>query len=145
MINNKPRELTLIYHSEKMDDRKALVFVEALNGYAIKSLDLAKERLTATQLAEIAYKMHAGIHDLLDDTFVEKPAKINKEQVDSLADADLLTVLEENPHLIVTPLVIIGDRAYKYGSAYELVKKDLDRYGGKSEEKTNLQEIDRGR
>ena len=29
MIENEPRELTLIYHSEKTDDKKARAYVES--------------------------------------------------------------------------------------------------------------------
>ena len=54
MIHNEPGELTLIYHSDKQADKKARGYVESLQGFKIKTIDLAKESLTETQLAEIA-------------------------------------------------------------------------------------------
>ena len=66
MIENQPNELTLIYHSDKSDDKKALAFIELPTDYTVKTLDLKKQSLTETQLAEIAGKMGLAIHQLLD-------------------------------------------------------------------------------
>ena len=72
MIENEPRELTLIYHSEKTDDKKARAYVESLPTLAIKTLDLAKEKITETQLAQIADKMQVPIEELVDITYDDR-------------------------------------------------------------------------
>ena len=134
MIENEPRELTLLYHSGKMDDQKALAFVDSLNGYSIKSIDLAKQKVTSTQLAEIANKMQSRIPDLLDETYAEAHGDNTKtqegERLKNLEDKELLKVLTANPALIATPMIVLGKKAYKFNSAYELVKKDLGNQGG---------------
>ena len=61
MIANQPNELTLIYHSDKADDKKARAFVESVTDYKVKTLDLKKESLTETQLVQIANKMDVKI------------------------------------------------------------------------------------
>jgi arsenate reductase-like glutaredoxin family protein len=126
MIENEPRELTLIYHSEKSDDKKARGYVESLPSVAIKTLDLAKESITETQLAQLADKMGVPIADLIDPSYDERAnTHQNKEGLKKMDTTDLLTLMKHNPKLLNTPILIIGDRAYKYGSAYDLIKEQL--------------------
>ena len=75
MIENEPRELTLIYHSEKSDDKKARAYVESFPSLTIKTLDLARENLTETQLAQIAAKMQVPIEELVDITYDDRSTK----------------------------------------------------------------------
>ena len=67
MIENQPNELTLIYHSDKADDKKARAFIESVTDYVVKTLDLKRESLTETQLAEIAGKMNVRIELLIGE------------------------------------------------------------------------------
>lgn len=124
MIDNQPRELTLIYHSEKSDDKKARGYVESLPTLAIKTLDLAKESITETQLAQLADKLEMKIEDLVDPTFDERSnTKENKQGIKEMDRQEMLTYIKHNPKLLSTPILIIGDRAFKYGSAFELIKE----------------------
>jgi arsenate reductase (glutaredoxin) len=124
MIENEPRELTLIYHSEKTDDKKARGYVESLPTLAIKTLDLAKETITETQLAQIADKMELPIADLVDITYDERSnTKPNKEGIKAMDSTELLTLIKHNPKLLATPIIILGDKAYKYGTGYHLIKE----------------------
>jgi arsenate reductase (glutaredoxin) len=124
MIENQPRELTLIYHSEKTDDKKARGYVESLPTLAIKTLDLAREEITETQLAQIADKMQASIEELVDVSYDERPNTVaNKEGLTQMDKTQLLTLVKHNPKLLATPILILGDKAYKYGTGYHLIKE----------------------
>jgi arsenate reductase-like glutaredoxin family protein len=124
MIENQPGELTLIYHSEKTDDKKARGYVESLPTLAIKTLDLARESITETQLAQLADKLEVDIPDLIDPTFDDrKNTAQNKEGLKEIDRTEILTLIKHNPKLLITPILIIGDRAYKYGSGYQLIKE----------------------
>lgn len=124
MIENQPRELTLIYHSGKSDDKKARGYVESLPTLAIKTLDLAKESITETQLAQLADKLEVDIPNLIDPTYDERENTTkNKEGLKQIDREEVLTLIKQNPKLLNTPILIIGDRAYKYGSAYQLIKE----------------------
>ena len=126
MIENQPRELTLIYHSDKTDDKKARGYVESLPSVAIKTLDLAKEQLTETQLAQLADKIDVPIEELIDTTYDERPdSGPNNSGLKEMGKTAILTMIKHNPKLLSTPIVIIGDRAYKYGSAYHLIKDKM--------------------
>jgi arsenate reductase-like glutaredoxin family protein len=127
MIENEPRELTLIYHSEKTDDKKARAYVESLPTLAIKTLDLAREKVTETQLAQIADKMQLPIKELVDITYDDRSIAVrqtgNIKQMDS---GELLILIRHNPKLLATPILIIGDKAYKYATSYHLINEYLD-------------------
>ncbi len=127
MIENQPKEITLLYHSDKAEDKKARAFVETITGFAIKTLDLKKDQITETQLAEIANKMDAPIAQLFDPTYSDRFHGNDSAKIDSASDADLLTVLVNEPVLIKTPIAIIGKKAYSYSSAYEILTSKMDK------------------
>jgi arsenate reductase-like glutaredoxin family protein len=130
MINNEPREMTLIYHSDKEDDKKARGYVESLKGYAVKTLDLSKESLTETQIAQLADKMNMGIEELIDPTY-DDHISVHKEGLKLMDRQEMLTLMRHDPKLISTPILVVGDKAYKYGTAYELLKEDMVESVGK--------------
>ena len=126
MIENQPRELTLVYHSEKTDDKKARGYVESLPSLVIKTLDLAKEPITETQLAQLADKIEIPIEDLIDVSYDERSsADRERAGLKQMNKTEILTMIKHNPKLLRTPILIIGDRAYKYGSAYHLIKDQM--------------------
>jgi arsenate reductase-like glutaredoxin family protein len=124
MIHNEPGELTLIYHSDKQTDKKARGYVESLQGFKIKTIDLARESLTETQLAEIADKLHCGIEDILDPTY-DDHISVHTEGLKLMDRQSLLTLMTHDTKLIHTPIAIIGKQAYKFGSGYEFIKEKM--------------------
>ncbi len=126
MIENQPNEITLIYHSDKAEDKKARAFVETIAGYTVKTLDLKRDRLTETQLAEIAHKMNVEFAMLFDATYKDRFKANGLHDIASASDSDLLTILTQEPILINTPITIIGKRAYLYAAAYELLTKEIE-------------------
>jgi arsenate reductase (glutaredoxin) len=124
MIHNETGELTLIYNSEKHDDRLARGYVESLKGFTIKTLDLSKEKITETQLAEVADKMNVGIEELLDPTY-DDHISVHKEGLKLMDRQSMLTLMVHDPKLINTPIAIIGKRAYKFGSGYAFIKEKM--------------------
>ena len=126
MIENEPRELTLIYHSGKTDDKKARAYVESLPTLAIKTLDFAKEKITETQLARIADKMQMTIEELVDVTYDDRSAAAREnESIKQMDRTELLTLIRHNTKLLGTPILIVGNKAYKYGTSYHLINEYL--------------------
>jgi arsenate reductase-like glutaredoxin family protein len=123
MIENQPNELTLIYHSDKGDDKKARAFIESVTEYKVKTLDLKKDSITETQLAEIADKMGVKIEMLFDHTYKDRFQAQKPLNANAVTDSDLLAILSHEQVLIKTPIVIIGKKAYQYDSANEIINK----------------------
>jgi arsenate reductase-like glutaredoxin family protein len=121
MIENQPNELTLIYHSDKEADKRARAFVESVTDYVVKTLDLKRDHLTETQLAEIADKMSADVKTLIDFSYRDQSPLKDTTSLRQLSATDQLTLLAKEPMLLKTPIVIIGKHAYHYASANDLL------------------------
>jgi arsenate reductase-like glutaredoxin family protein len=124
MIENEPNEITILFNSNKEDDKKARGYAEALPGYVIKTLDLAREPITETQIAEIANKMGVRVEELVDPSY-DDHIGVHREGVKLVGPADLLTMMAQDTMLLHTPILIVGKRAFKYGSGYNIIKEDL--------------------
>jgi arsenate reductase-like glutaredoxin family protein len=137
MIENQPNEVTLIYHSDKENDQKSRGYVESLDGYVIKTLDLKNEKLTETQLAEVANKLGATIDELVDESYADR---VNIGSVKGLREQDALKLLANDPILINTPIVIIGKHAFHVDSAYELIREGMSEEGVRENSAANVEE-----
>lgn len=137
MIENQPNEITLIFHSDKEEDKKTRGYVETIEGFAIKTLDLKRESLTETQLAEIANKLDINVGDLIDQGYTDR-VKIGSTE--ELRDQDALKLLANNPILLATPILIIGDHAYQFESSYDLIREGATITGMKENPSANVEE-----
>jgi len=124
MKNDNTTELTLIYNSDKAEDKKAKAFVESFPGQHIETIDLTKDSLTELQLESLANKMRAHIEDLLDPAY-DDHIRVHKEGLSLICRSEMIKLMAEDPKIIHTPILVIGNRAYKYGSAYDLSKLDI--------------------
>jgi len=137
MIENQPNEITLIFHSDKEEDKKTRGYVETIEGFAIKTLDLKRERLTETQLAEIANKLDVTIEDLFDQSYADR-VKIGS--LKGLREPDALKLLANDPILVATPILIIGDHAYQFESSYDLIREGATITGVRGGSAANVEE-----
>ncbi len=140
MIENQPNEITLIFHSDKEVDKKMRAFVETISTFKIKTLDLKREALTPTQLAEIANKMKVEIKDLLDELYMDTIKGETKEGEESMSANDRLTLISKNFLLLKTPILIIGKDAYHYKSAYKILEERFNITGVASNASANVEE-----
>ena len=140
MIENQPNEVTLIFHSDKDKDKKMRAFVETISTYKTKTLDLKRESLTQTQLAEIAIKMNVDVKDLIDQTYMDTVNGEVKEGEESMSPNDMLTMISKNLLLLETPILIIGKNAYHYKSAYQVLEQTFNVTGVASNASANVEE-----
>jgi len=140
MIENQSNEFTLIYHSDKSEDRKARANVESITEYVVKALDLKRDKITETQLAEIANKMEADIKMLLDPSYKDRFPEMDAQTIANASDADLLTILSKEPILINTPITIIGKKAFRYSSANEILVKTANETAQETQSGSNRKE-----
>jgi arsenate reductase len=140
MIENQPNEITLIFHSNKDKDKKMRAFVETISTYKVKTIDLKRETLTQTQLAEIANKMKVEIRDLMDQSYIDTIKGETSKGEESMSPNDLLTLITKNFLLLETPILIIGKEAYHYQSAYTLLEQQFNITGVASNRSANIEE-----
>jgi arsenate reductase (glutaredoxin) len=137
MIENQPNEITLIYHSDKPDDRKARGYADSITTFTLKAWDLRNEPLTETQLAEIAQKLGIEIRDMIDTTYADRTSSA---QLDRMAEADILNLLAHEAILVHTPILIVGKKAFRYNSSYELISENGRSSGVENISAANVEE-----
>jgi arsenate reductase len=137
MIENQPNEITLIFHSDKEEDKKTRAYVETLEDYAIKTIDLKRERLTETQLAEVADKLGVAVGTLVDEHYSDR---VKIESVEGLRDQDTLKLLAHDPILLATPILIIGKHAYQFESSYAFIHESAAIHGMRENPAANVEE-----
>ncbi len=140
MIENQPNEITLIFHSNKDKDKKMRAFVETISTFKTKTIDLKRETLTETQLAEIANKMKVEIKDLIDQSYMDTIKGETKEGLDSMSPNDMLTLICNNLLVLETPILIIGKNAYHHQSAYSILETRFNISGVSSNSSANVEE-----
>ncbi len=115
-------EIILIYNATDYEDRKALGYAESLKDHKLKTIDVTKDKITETQLAELATKLNASIQDLLDRKSDEFKQKYEGED---FSDEEVLKLLANDLTLLNTPIAVVGKAARFVGSAYEFVNDDM--------------------
>ena len=100
----KKRELKFIYNSQKKRDREGYGLITALEKHIINELDISRNKMTETQLAELADVLKVPIPELVDSG-----ADHYTDKIKSLSDQDTLTMIHEDMTLLKTPIVIRED------------------------------------
>lgn len=125
----KKKELRFIYNSEKQRDREGYGLITALDKHVINDLDISKNTMTETQLAELAENLKVPIDDLFDPH-----AEKYTDEIKTLSDADKLTMLRADMSLLKTPVIVREDgSAIVLKSPFDLHPIDLEIDGSKDD------------
>ena len=85
--------------------------------------------------------MKYPVEELLDITYDERAdTENNKEGLKKMDPTEILTMIKQNPKLLCTPILVIGDRAYKYDSAYHLIKDKMEEGVRTNSNSVNIEE-----
>jgi len=131
MIEDPGSEIILLYHSGKPEDEASRAFVESISKkYKVKLVDLAKEILSEAELAGLAEKMNISARELSAIAYADGT---NKERtlahLKTMTEADVLVLLNKQPILVNTPILVIGKNAYSYQAGFELFYKNITMSG----------------
>jgi arsenate reductase len=121
-------ELKLYYKSSNKHDRETLGYAQTLD-VVINDQDLDKNNLTKTQFAELAQNMDAKVAELVDKN---SEKYLNELKDKSFSDDEILTLLVNNPEIVRTPIAMIGEHTYFVESPFNLISKDLEIEGVKT-------------
>lgn len=104
---NTNKEITLIYHSSARLGKQILAYSQAEN-IPIHDIDLAHNKLTTTQWAELASRMGIKVWELVNRDGADFLQKFGN--MDNLSEDDWLTLLVNNPDVLRAPIVMKGDK-----------------------------------
>jgi len=105
-IATSARQITLFYNSNSTRAKQTLAYAKA-EGYPIREIDLLKTKLTGTQLAELADKLHVHIKDLVNQ---EHPAYSSVFEPHNLSENDWIKMIQHNPQIMKQPIALRGEK-----------------------------------
>ena len=115
-------EIKLIYNSSRMEERRAVGYAEALKDHKLQTIDVTREHITETQLAELADQLGVNVRELVDeqsalykDTFADK----------DFEDGEILRVLVQNLEILKTPIALKDEKAFFVTASYDFIKQDM--------------------
>lgn len=117
-IATSERQITLYYISTSSRAKQTLAYVRA-EGVPVLEIDLLKNRLTGSQIAELAEKLHLEIHELVNQ---EHYAYRDKFEKHNLSSEDWITMIRENPDLLKQPIALRGNRAILVETPSDILK-----------------------
>lgn len=115
-------EIKFIYNSDKLTDRRALGYVTALDKHVINELNVAKNKLTETQLAQLAARLHEPVLKLIDTSHERYGSDIEGKD---LSEEDILTIIAKDLSMLKTPIIQVGEQAYVMNSSYDTNRIDM--------------------
>lgn len=117
-IATSERQITLFYSSKSERAKQTLAYAKA-EGVPIQQIDILKTKLTGTQIAELADRLHINIEDLVNQ---EHPAyKAQFERHDFSSD-DWIKMIRHNPEIMKQPIALRGDRTILVETPTDVIK-----------------------
>lgn len=102
-----PQEVTLIYNFDKQGDREAIAYAKQIAQH-VHEIDISKNPLTESQLAELKTKLGVSMEKLID---VKSDVYKENYEGKSIDEAEWLGILKRNPNLMKTPIGILGEKS----------------------------------
>ena len=117
-IATSKRQITLFYSSKSDRAKKTLAFAKA-EGLPILEIDILKTKLTGTQLAELAEKLHIQVADLVNQ---EHPSYSSKFESHNFSTDDWIKMIQHNPEIMKQPIALRGDITILVETPTDIIK-----------------------
>jgi len=117
-IATSNRQITLFYSSESVRAKQALVYAKA-EGLPIHEIDILKTKLTGTQIAELAERLHLEIKDLVNQ---EHPAYNSHFEHHNFSSEDWIKMIRNNPEIMKQPIALRGDITILVETPTDIIK-----------------------
>jgi len=116
-IATSDREVVLFYNPQSVLSKKVIAYAEA-EGFALREVDIQKNRFTGTQLEELADRLHITINGLVNKAHPDFKKYFGNPD---LSDRDWIKLLRKNPELLIEPIIIRGDKTRRVKTPSEIV------------------------
>jgi arsenate reductase-like glutaredoxin family protein len=115
-------EIKLIYNSSRMEEKRAVGYAEALKDHKLQTIDVTREHITETQLAELADQLGVEVRELVDEqSALYKDNFAGKD----FEDGEILRVLAQNLEMLKTPIALKDEKAFFVTASYDFIKQDM--------------------
>ncbi len=117
-IATSKRQITLFYNSNSIRAKQTLAYAK-VQGLPILEIDILKQKLTGTQIVELANRLRIKIQDFVNQ---EHPIYQNKFSYHNLSDEDWIKMLQHNPDIMKQPIAIHGDKTILIETPTDILK-----------------------
>lgn len=117
-IATSDKQITLFYSSKSIRAKKALAYAKA-EGLPIQEIDILKENLTGTQIAELADRLKIEIKELINQ---QHPAYKQKFEHHNLSERDWIKMIQHNPEIMKQPIALHGDMTILVETPSDIIK-----------------------
>lgn len=117
-IATSNRQITLYYSSKSDRAKKTLAFAKA-EGIPILEIDILATKLTGTQLAELADKLHITVADLVNQ---EHPSYSSKFETHNFSTNDWVKMIQHNPEIMKQPIALRGAMTILVETPTDIIK-----------------------
>lgn len=104
-IATSNRQITLFYNSKSVIAKQTLAYAQA-EGLPIQEIDLLREKLTGTQIVELADRLKMKVEDLINQ---EHPAYTSNFEQHSFSTDGWIKMIRNNPEIMKQPIALRGD------------------------------------
>ena len=117
-IATSDRQITLYYSSKSVRAKQTLAYAKA-EGLAIQEIDILKEKLTGTQLVELAHRLQIEVVDLVNQ---EHPSYNSKFESHNFSTDDWVKMIQHNPEIMKQPIALRGDKTILVETPTDIIK-----------------------
>ena len=117
-IATSDRQITLFYSSKSVRAKQTLAYAKA-EGLPIQEIDILRTRLTGTQIAELADRLHLEIKNLVNQ---EHPAYTSHFEHHNFSSEDWIKMIRHNPEIIKQPIALRGDKTILVETPTDIIK-----------------------
>jgi arsenate reductase len=117
-IATSHRQITIFYNSNSNRAKQTLAYAKA-EGLPILEIDIIKNALTGTQIAEIASKLNIEIKDLVNQ---EHPSYQSHFKHHNLSSEDWIKMIRNNPEIMKQPIALKGDKTFLIETPTDIIK-----------------------
>lgn len=117
-IATSKRQITLFYNSKSVRAKQTLAYAKS-EGYKLKEIDILKTKLTGTQLAELAEKLHIEVVDLVNQ---DHPAYTSHFDHHNFSTNDWIKMIQHNPEIMKQPIALRGDKTILIETPTDIIK-----------------------
>lgn len=119
-ISKDARKITLFYHSGTSLGKQTYAYVSTAKR-SVLAIDIAKTKVTGTQWTEIAEGLGIGIADLVHRKHPDFIKEYGRPNV-NLETEGWLNILRFKPHLLICPIVIVGNAFFKVNTPSNFIQ-----------------------
>lgn len=106
-LSNSEREITLYYNPNSPSASKTLGYAKG-EGFALRDVDIIKNKFTGTQLEELASSLKVTVEGLVNKDHPDYDELLHDS---NFSDDDWIKVLQKNPKFLKEPIAIRGHQA----------------------------------